>query len=149
MSTLIAYIRAEPEPLDVPRVPALWSVIVEGGRWATVFPLGRPEQPDIWFHARLVFRKAAAPQRALFVCTGRAAVLNRLAARIAADGLAWTRTWSGLVAFRADAEASVVALRAEWPDERLLDEDGDLIGLPLSIVHRHRMAGFDAEDAEV
>lgn len=139
MATLIALIRAEAAPLDAPVVPGSWDRIVEAHRWCSLYPLGREDSRHI--HMRLVLRDSGTPTRALFVCTGPSAMLARLADRIAADGLPWTRTWSTLAALRADASAAAVAIRAAWPDERPQ-------GTGTLVAHWARMAGALAEDGE-
>lgn len=139
MATLLALIRADAAPLDAPVVPVAWTRVVEADRWCSVYPLGRVDGRHI--HMRLVLRDAGTPTRAVFVCTGPASMLTRLADRIAADGLPWTRTWATLAALRADGSAAAVAVRAAWPDERPR-------GAGTLVAHWRRMAGSLAEDAE-
>lgn len=138
MSTLIAFIRADPA-LDVPVVPGTWDLVPESNRWATVYPLGRSD--GRFFCARLIARASGNPQRAVFVCVGSAGMLAALAARIAADGLPWTQTWATLGALRADGGATATAIKAQWIDERPSGA-GTLVALWA------RMAGDDADDGE-
>lgn len=144
MAALLAYIRAEPD-LDLPLIPLSWSYTLEPDRWATIYPLGR-DQPNVFFHARLVMRHPSFPQRAIFICTGPRVVLDRLAERIASDGLAFTRTWLTLQALRDDVTTIAQQIRAAWPDEREHDTSGIPIG-PL-VAHHRRMASFLSESAE-
>lgn len=148
MSTLIALIRAE-AGRDVPVVPGSWELLAESNRWASIYPLGR-DQGAVMFCARLMFRQAAQPTRALFVCTGPAAVLSRLADAIAADGLPWTQTWASLAALRADAGVIATAVKAAWPDERPRTNAGTLAAPVMGSVVTlpARMAGALSEDAE-
>lgn len=141
MAALIALIRAEPAPIDAPLIPTAWDHVEESDRWSTVYPLGRLARPGVFFHARLVLRDGTTPTRALFVCTGARVVLDHLAARIASDALAWTRTWLTLADLRADGGAVAVAIRNAWPDERPE-------GAGALVAHWRRMAGFGGEDAE-
>lgn len=145
MAALIAYIRASTE-IDAPLTPPGWDVVPEVDGWSTVYPLGREEDVDVFFHARLVARHPSMPGRAIFVCTGPRAVLDRLAGRIAADALPWTRTWLTLAALRADGSGVAAQIRALWPDERPLDEQGQPIGTVVG--HFRRMAGAVGESAE-
>jgi hypothetical protein len=145
VAALIALIRAEASR-DAPMIPGSWDCTVGPDRWSVIYPLGRVASPGVFFHARLVLRDGTNPQRAVFVCTGPRAVLDRLANAIAADALAWTRTWLTLAALRADASAPAVAIRNAWPDERPRDANGNPIGA--SVAHFPRVAGFEAEDAE-
>lgn len=138
MATLIAFIRAD-AVLDVPMVPGAWELTQHTNRWCTVYPLGREDGRS--FNARLVARASGNPQRAIFVCTGGAAMLTALANRIAADALPWTQTWPTLAALRGDAGATARAIRAAWPDERP-DAGSTLVALWA------RMAGSLGEDAE-
>lgn len=140
MSALLAFIRAD-AVLDVPVTPGSWDVVPADNRWCAAYPLGRVARPDVFFHARLIARASGNPGRALFVCTGPAAVLSRLATQIAADGLPWTQTWASLPALRADAGTTATAIKAAWPDERP-GGTGTLVALWA------RMAGFNAKDAE-
>lgn len=149
--SLLAYIRAH-ATLDQPLVPASWDVTQEASRWSSVYPLGRTST-DVSFHARLMIRRTGfTPHRGLFACVGTPAVLQALADRIAADALAWTRTWATLAAFRADTVPAIVALRGEYPDERprLWSGDPPVDGGPIgTLVALHaRMAGFDDDDGE-
>lgn len=152
MSTLIALVRAD-AVLDAPIVPAQWEAQVESNGWTTCYPLGKG-RADVFFHARLILRQAGNPQRALFVCTGPAAVLQRLADAIASDALPWTRTWASAAALRADGGAIAQAAKAAWPDDRQRPNTGTLeapvLGAPIGpiVALRARMAGYDAEDAE-
>ncbi len=140
--TLICYVRAN-DTLDQPLVPASWDVIPEDSRWCSVYPLGREARPDIYFHCRLMVRRTATtPDRGLFVCVGTPAVLQHLADRIAADGLAFTLTWPSLAALRADATPAVVTLRSEYPDERPTGDAGTVVRLFA------RMAGWLDDDGE-
>lgn len=139
--TLLAYVRAH-QTLDQPLVPGSWEVMQGDSRWASVWPLGRTANPDTFFHCWMAIRRAGfTPHRGLFVCTGAPSVLQALADRIAADALPWTLTWPSLAAFRADATASVVTLRGEYPDER---PPG---GVPL-VALWSRMAGWLDDDGE-
>lgn len=155
MSTLVALIRAEPSR-PAPVVPQSWAVQVEDNGWTTLYPRSRG---GVFVHARLIFRQQAQPTRAVFVVTGAAAVLQRLADAIAADGLAWTQTWSTLGALRVDAGAVATAVRAAWPDDRprpiVSGTPGDplnppVFGAPVGarVALRARMAGYGSEDAE-
>lgn len=155
MSTLVAFIRAEPAR-DVPIVPAGWELIAESDRWCSIYPLTRARN-DVIFHARLILRQPAQPGRALFVCTGRAVVLDRLAAAIAADNLAWTRTWPTLEELRIDPSPAVAALRSAWPDGRVrpvlsgVPGEGTMtVGAPIGqlVALRARIAGHETEDGE-
>lgn len=138
MATLIAFVRAD-AVIDVPVVPGAWEITQHDNRWSTVYPLGREDGRS--FNVRLIARDGSQPQRACFVCTGPAGVLQRLADRIAADGLAWTRTWPTLAVLRADGTAAAIAVRGKWPDERP-DAGSTLVALWA------RMAGALGEDAE-
>lgn len=138
MATLVAFVRAD-AVIDVPLIPGAWELTRHDNRWCTVYPLGREDGRR--FHARLIARAAGNPQRALFVCTGAQAMLDALAARIAADALPWTQTWPTLAALRADAGATATAIRAAWPDERP-NAGSTLVALWA------RMAGALGEDAE-
>jgi hypothetical protein len=150
MSALIALIRAD-DVLDMPVVPGSWDAEVESNRWATVWPLGRG---GVFFHARLILRQSGNPTRAVFVCTGAAATLSRLATQIAADALPWTQTWASLSALRADAGAVATSIKTAWPDERPhaytggpgAYVDGGSVGTLVALYGR--MAGFGGEDAE-
>ena len=99
MSTLIAFIRADLTLDDTPVLPASWQRTIESDRWTSIYPLGKAD--GRYFHARLIARAAGNPGRALFVCTGPAPMLTRLAAAIANDALPWTRTWATLAELRA------------------------------------------------
>ncbi len=152
--TLLCYVRAH-ATLDQPLIPGSWDVTQEANRWCTIYPLGRVARPDVSFHCRLMIRRSGfTPHRALFVCVGLPTVLQHLADRIAADGLAFTRTWASLAAFRADAVAAIVTLRSEFPDERphlWTGPPGALVdGGPIgTLVALHsRMAGFGDDDGE-
>jgi len=143
--TLIAYVRRTGNTM---LTPASWEAIAEDAGWSTVYPLGRDgaseiggqsrAHRDVYFHARLMVAHPSLP-RGLYVCVGHPWVLSRLADAIAADGLAWTRTWSSLAALRSDVSALAAELRASWPAEHI--EGG---GVRL----RARMAGHLDDDAE-
>jgi hypothetical protein len=148
--TLIAYVRRDDTVADFHTllVPGSWELLRESDKWATVWPLTRTgssviggqlrQHRDVFFHVCLMVAHDTLP-RALFVCVGHPFILQQLADMIAADGLAWTRTWSTLAAFRADNTALAVQVRAAWPADHL---DGG--------VHRimARMAGFEDDDGE-
>jgi hypothetical protein len=149
MPALIALIRAEPTPLDAPLIPGSWERSIAAdhlfpNRWSIIYPFGRAD--GRFFHARLILRDSGNPQRAVFVCTGTRAILDRLAERIAADGLSWTRTWLTLQQLRDDAAPAAAAIRAAWPDERLRDSLGNTVGM--LVAHWKRIAGAQGEDAE-
>lgn len=152
MSTLIVLVRAD-AVLDAPVIPGSWERQVESNRWSTCYPLGK-DHADVFFHARLMLRQAGNPQRAVFVCTGPAAVLQRLADAIASDGLAWTRTWASAAALRADGGAIAQAVKAAWVDDRQRPNTGTLeapvLVAPIGqlVALRARMAGYDGEDGE-
>lgn len=146
MAALLAYIRAEAAPIDAPLIPASWRRTIEADRWASVYPLGRVERPDVFFHARLMLRHPTTPTRAVFVCTGPRVVLDHLAARIAGDALPWSRTWLTIAELRDDSTQLATQMRALWPDERPLDGAGEPIGT--LVAHLRRMAGHEAEAAE-
>lgn len=112
MSSLIALIRAD-AVLDAPAVPQSWQRQVESNGWTSVYPLGKAD--GRFFSARLILRQAANPTRALFVCTGPAAMLDRLATAIAADALPWTKTWATLAALRTDGARSRRPSRRRGP----------------------------------
>lgn len=151
MSALLAYIRAHATE-DRPLVPASWDVVIEADRWVTLYPAGREARPDVYFHCRLVVRDPSfatgATARAVFVCTGARAVLDRLADRIASDALPWTLTWTTLAALRAQAGVVATRLRNAWPDERPRDGQDPPQPIGTLVAHWRRMADFDAEDAE-
>jgi len=148
--TLIAYVRRDDTDPLFPTllVPGSWTLAYESHQWATVWPLTKVgssiiggqlrQHNDVFFHVRLMVAHDTLP-RALFVCVGHPYILQQLADMVAADGLAWTRTWDTLTAFRADNTALAVQIRAAWPTDHL---DGG--------VHRimARMAGFEDDDGE-
>jgi len=147
--TLLAYVRRDDADPSRPGlvVPSTWTKSHESSEVfsgvETVWPLGREgssvisgvdrEHADVFFHAWLSAVHATLP-RAVFVCVGHPIVLERLAERIAADGLPWTRTWSDLPSFRADVTTLAVQLRAVWRAEGVI--------LPV------RLAGFEDDDGE-
>jgi hypothetical protein len=152
--TLLALIRASViDGHTAPLVPVGWEVVREAADWSTVYPLGREgssvvggqerEHRDVFFHARAMATVGAfTPPRVAFACVGHPWVLVRLADRIAADGLAWTRTWTKLADLRADATTAATAVKAAWRDERAEGDAGDVVRLLA------RIAGFEADDAE-
>lgn len=143
--SLIVYARTH-ATLDMPLIPASWDAEQSASRWAPIWPLGRVSNPGVFFHARLMIRRASfTPNRGLFVCVGTPVVLAHLANRIASDGLPWTLTWASIAEFRADARPAVAALRAEYPDERPRVSDVP-VGALLAL--HARVAGFDDDDGE-
>jgi hypothetical protein len=149
MSTLIVYTAAD-ATLNIPVVPGGWDLTVEGNRWCTIYPLGIG---GVSFFARLIAR-GTPTTRAVFVCTGSSAVLNRLATYIAGAGLPWAGSWSTLTALRNDSGATAVAIRAAWVDERPhlfsgpigATVDGGPVGTLVALYAR--MAGFGTDDGE-
>lgn len=130
--TLIVYgpgIITDTEAGPVPTVPAGWDVVYEDARWCTVWPLGRADRPAVFFHAWLAVRDAAPNQaRGCWVCIGPGAIIDALKPRVA-------RWWETLAALRADNTAVAIGIKAAWA------------GGPGTTL-RHRMAGFDDDDAE-
>ncbi|MDQ3171493.1 MAG: hypothetical protein M3Q55_15270 [Acidobacteriota bacterium] len=118
MPSLIAYVRAETAPSWSPVIPPAWESTPEVPGRMSLYPQGRATSSVI-IASILVSRDSSFPSRGLFVFTGAQAVLDVLAARVAADALVWTRTWATLTAFRAEAaDAALTRLRAAWPDDR-------------------------------
>jgi hypothetical protein len=152
--TLLALVRASVvDGHAAPLVPAGWLVQREAADWSTVYPLGREgssvvagqvrEHREVFFHARAMATVGSfSPPRVAFACVGHPWVLAYLAARIASDGLAWTRTWATLADLRADATAAAVAVKDAWRDERAEGDAGERVRLLA------RMAGFEDDDAE-
>lgn len=143
--TLLAYVRRDDTiPADpTVLVPASWALVRESSGWATVYPLGRTgssvvggqmrEHRDVFLHAWLGFAHASLA-RACFVVVGHPYALGYLADRVAADALAWTRTWASLAELRADVGTTATLIKSAWR--------AGAIELP------SRIAGFDDDDAE-
>lgn len=131
--------------MNAPLIPGSWDSVEEDNKWSTIYPLGREARPDIFFHARLIYRPTAL--RGVYVCVGPNVVLQNLADRIASDALAWTQTWSGVAAVRADGGANATAIKAAWPDERPIDPD-TLLPIGIKVMLRATMAGFLDDDGE-
>lgn len=143
MAYLIAYIRAHATE-HRPLLPASFDYQLDDNRWAVIWPEGRVADPDNELRSRLVMRDPSNPARGLFVISGGARAVNAVAAQIARDGLAFTRTWDGLASFRADPITAT--LRASWPDERPRDAAQQPVGE--LVAHYARVAGSLDEDAE-
>lgn len=133
--TLIVYIRKQVNS-DAPVVPASWTIIPESDNWFSIFPRGREEFPNVYFHMKHMVSHDTLP-RAAYVCVGTPVILQRLADMISSDGLAWTRTWNNLVELRADGTALALALKAAWRDQPE--------GTPILA---SRMLGYVDDDAE-
>ncbi len=117
MPSLIAYLRVEPAPSWSPILPPSWEVTIEVPGRITAYPQGR-STPNVRISFALVARDPSFPPRGLFVATGPQGALDALAASVASDALAWTRTWPTLAIFRAEASALVTRLKGAWVDDR-------------------------------
>lgn len=49
--TLIVYIRKEADS-NAPLAPSSWAIVSESDNWFSVFPRGREEFPNVYFHMK-------------------------------------------------------------------------------------------------
>lgn len=131
-------IATDDEGRTVPVVPATWTVLPEAGDWYSLWPLGREERPDVFFHAWLALNDGI---RGVFAVIASDAILRALR-----DSSA--RTWT-LRELRDDDSTAAQQIKAAWVDERprLYDEEGNDLGpdpaySPIGL-YRRGMAGWD------
>lgn len=113
---LIALIRVEASPSNLPQVPLGWDIIQETNDLSTVYPRGREANPDKFIHFH--YKGRIAPLRGIFICFAPPLVLQHLENRIASDALAWTQTWPTLVDLRADVGVAATSVKSNWVDDR-------------------------------
>lgn len=118
----------------VPEVPPSWDTQAQDEGWATVWPLGRVERPDVWLDVWLGARVASNGAWLLF---GQRVHVDAVVARV-------TNSWASLAELRADVRPAALQVKAAWQDRRRRDAVGVPIGEIVSL--GMRMAGADELD---